>query len=88
MLFKEIGVKGNPTMILLHGGGLSDWSLQGVVEKLKNEFYVITPIIDGHGEDGHEDFVSIENSATKLIIFSFFYKKRGAKIARGRDRTL
>ena len=67
MLFKEIGVKGNPTMILLHGGGLSDWSLQGIVEKLKNEFYIVTPIIDGHGEDGHEEFVSIEDSAMELI---------------------
>lgn len=55
-----------PTVILLHGGGLSVWSLQGVAQRLKSEFHVVTPIIDGHGGDG-EEFISIEDSAAKLM---------------------
>ena len=67
MIFKETENKGLPTIILLHGGGLSWWSLKPIIELLKMNYHVVTPIIDGHGEDGKETFVSIENSALKLI---------------------
>ena len=67
MIFKETENKELPTIILLHGGGLSWWSLQPIIELLKMNFHVVTPIIDGHGEDGNETFVSIEDSALKLI---------------------
>ncbi len=67
MIFKETANKQMPAIILLHGGGLSSWSLQSVVEHLQSEFHIITPIIDGHGENGDEEFVSIQDSAEKLI---------------------
>ena len=67
MIFKETANKQMPTIILLHGGGLSFWSLQRVVEQLQSDFHVVTPIIDGHGENGGEEFVSIQDSAQKLI---------------------
>jgi pimeloyl-ACP methyl ester carboxylesterase len=67
MLFKEINDRNLPIVILLHGGGLSDWSLEGIVNQLQKDFCVITPIIDGHGEDGEETFISILDSAKKLI---------------------
>ncbi|MFA9380833.1 MAG: alpha/beta fold hydrolase [Acetanaerobacterium sp.] len=67
MLFKEFGNTTLPTIILLHGGGLSWWSLQKVSELLQSRYHVITPIINGHGEDGEKAFVSIQNSAEKLI---------------------
>ncbi|ROR28226.1 pimeloyl-ACP methyl ester carboxylesterase [Mobilisporobacter senegalensis] len=67
MIFKETENKEFPTIILLHGGGLSWWSLKPIIELLKNNFHVVTPIIDGHGEAAKETFVSIENSALKLI---------------------
>lgn len=67
MIFKETVNKQLPTVILLHGGGLSYWSLQGVVQQLQSEFHVITPMIDGHGENGDEDFISIQDSAEKII---------------------
>lgn len=68
MIWKETKNKQMPTIILLHGGGLSDWSLQGVIEQLQPEFHVVTPIIDGHAEDGEREFVSIEDSAQKVIL--------------------
>ena len=68
MLFKEFGNKDLPTIIVLHGGGLSWWSLKGLTEILQEYYHIVTPIIDGHGEDA-ETFFSIEDSANKLIEF-------------------
>ncbi len=56
-----------PVIILLHGGGLSWWSFARVIEFLKEEYHVVTPILDGHGEDALEPFTSIESAAEKLI---------------------
>jgi pimeloyl-ACP methyl ester carboxylesterase len=67
MLFKKYGQEDKPFFILMHGGGLSDWSLTGVTEQLSQQYCVITAIIDGHGEDGATTFLSIEDSARKLI---------------------
>jgi pimeloyl-ACP methyl ester carboxylesterase len=67
MLFKETGNKESPTIILLHGGGLSWWSLKCIAEILQSDYHVVTPIIDGHGENGEETFISIEDSAKKLL---------------------
>ncbi len=67
MRFKEFGSKDKDTIILLHGGGLSWWSLQRVVDILEKDYHVVTPIIDGHGEDGENTFISIEDSAKKLV---------------------
>lgn len=67
MLFKEKGNKGKPTILLLHGGGLSDWSLEKVSNFLEEEYHVVLAIIDGHGENGASEFISIENSADKVI---------------------
>lgn len=67
MIIKETTNKQLPTIILLHGGALSDWSFQPVVERLQSEFHVVIPIIDGHGENGEEEFTSIQDSAGKLI---------------------
>lgn len=66
MLFRETANIDLPTIILLHGGGLSWWSFQDVIEKLQSEFHIVTPVIDGHAED-NEEFISIEDSADKLI---------------------
>jgi pimeloyl-ACP methyl ester carboxylesterase len=69
MIFTETNNKDFPTIILLHGGGLSHWSLQNVVNELQSYFHVVTPIIDGHGVAGEETFISISDSATKLISY-------------------
>lgn len=67
MKFKDFGNSSLPVIILLHGGGLSWWSLENIIEDLKKDFYVVTPIIDGHGEASDSTFISIEDSAKKLI---------------------
>lgn len=67
MKFKEFGNQNLPTMIFLHGGGLSWWSLEKIVNNLKNDYHIVTPIIDGHGDDSETTFKSIEDSARKLM---------------------
>lgn len=67
MKFKEFGNKSKPVIIFLHGGGLSWWSLKPQIEALKKDYYIVTPIIDGHGDDWKKTFKSIENSAEQLI---------------------
>lgn len=69
MLFKEFGNKNNPTIIFLHGGGLSWWSWKPQIEALKNDYFVVVPIIDGHGEDGNNTFISIQKSAKNVITY-------------------
>lgn len=69
MLFKGTDNRKLRTIILLHGGGLSCWSLTSVVELLQTNYNIITPIIDGYGENSSNDFISIEDSAKKLITY-------------------
>lgn len=66
MRFKEFGA--GPAVLLLHGGGLSWWSCAKVIDALKGEYRVVAVVIDGHGEDGGT-FVSIEDSAKKLVAY-------------------
>jgi pimeloyl-ACP methyl ester carboxylesterase len=72
MLFKEYGDMKAPAIVLVHGGGLSYWSLQSIISLLTPKYRVIAPIIDGYGEDAEETFVSIENSADHLIEYIMF----------------
>ncbi len=67
MKFMEFGDPGTPVVFLLHGGGLSWWSCRDAVRGLQSRYFVVTPVLDGHGEDGGTEFVSIEDSAQKLI---------------------
>lgn len=67
MKYKEFGDRTHPTIILLHGGGLSWWSFQHLAFSLKKRCHIVTPVIDGHGEDGSAAFISIQDSAQKLI---------------------
>lgn len=71
MLFKEFGGKSLPTVFLLHGG-LSWWSLIGIIELLEKKYHIVTPIIDGHGEAGGE--ISLLHSAEYAELISGFLK--------------
>jgi len=68
MLFKHFGNKSNPTLVLLHGGGLSWWIWQRPIAQLISDYYIIAPIIDGHDIDGNE-FISISDSSDHLIAY-------------------
>ncbi len=67
MIFKEFGNRNSPVIIFLHGGGLSWWSWKPQIEALKKDYYIVTPIIDGHGDAYDTTFVSIKKSAEQVI---------------------
>jgi pimeloyl-ACP methyl ester carboxylesterase len=67
MIFKEFGNKNKPVIIFLHGGGLSWWSLKSQIEALQKDYFIVTPIIDGHGDDWSNTFISIRKSAERVI---------------------
>lgn len=67
MIFKEFGNKNMPVIIFIHGGGLSWWSWKPQIEALQKDYCIVTPIIEGHGDDSETTFVSIEKSAEQVI---------------------
>ena len=64
----EYGKENNHVIILLHGGGLSWWNYRAVAEKLRHEYRVILPILDGHAASDR-DFTTIEDNAAEIIEF-------------------
>lgn len=68
MTIVEYGKNNKPTVVLLHGGGLSWWNYRKVVAFLENDYHVILPVLDGHA-DSNEPFTTIEDNATALISY-------------------
>jgi pimeloyl-ACP methyl ester carboxylesterase len=69
MIFKEFGNRTKPVLILLHGGGLSNWMWRPQIEAFQEEYHIVTPIFDGHGEENTTVFHSISYSADQVISF-------------------
>ena len=66
MNFKEYGNKNKDTIMLLHGGGLSQWNYREEAERLQESYHIIIPILDGHS-DSDRRFTSIEDNAQEII---------------------
>ena len=66
MKLKDFGNQNSDIIMLLHGGGLSWWNYQAEAELLADRFHVVLPILDGHA-DSDADFVSIEETAARLL---------------------
>ena len=67
MKFHEFGDKNSPHIILIHGGGNSWWNYLRQARILSEEYHVILPTLDGHGEENQVDYVSTENSAIEIL---------------------
>lgn len=68
MQIHEYGAGQKETILLLHGGGLSWWSCREAAERLREDYHVILPILDGHaGSD--RLFTTIEDNAAEIISF-------------------
>ena len=67
MLYKQFGSPTNPTVVLIHGGGVSWWMWRPQIEALKNDYHIVAPIIEGHGEAADTEFTSIQSSAQNII---------------------
>lgn len=67
MKFHEFGNKSNPHIMLIHGGGNAWWNYLRQARALSENYHVILPNLDGHGEEYHTAYISTENSADKII---------------------
>lgn len=67
MVFQTMGVEVGPTVVLLHGAGLSAWAYRPVAERLADQYRIVLPVIDGYAEAADQPFKSIEASAQKLL---------------------
>ncbi len=69
MTVKQFGNPNNPAVMLIHGGGLSWWMWQPQIKALEQEYHLLVPVLDGHGEAAETDFFSIEDSARKMAAY-------------------
>lgn len=60
------GNRNRPTIVLLHGGGLSWWNYREIARLLEKDYYVVLPVLDGHALSD-APFVSIEETANRII---------------------
>lgn len=67
MRFHAFGEPSNPTVLLLHGAGLSWWGYRDAAVLLAKRYHVVLAVIDGYGEAAEEPFISIEQSAQALL---------------------
>lgn len=69
MIYKEHGTKNKPIIVFIHGGCLSEWMWEKQIELFRDDYHIYTIILDGHGEDYKNTFISIEECAVKIIDF-------------------
>lgn len=69
MRFHLFGKADHPPIVLLHGGGLSWWSWQPIVDGLQDQYRLIVPTLDGHDDDGDTTFRSIADSAAQCLAY-------------------
>ena len=62
----EFGKQNQDVAVLLHGGGLSWWNYREAALHLSEDFHVVLPVLDGHGE---EKLTSIEDNAARIISY-------------------
>lgn len=67
MRYREFGDSAKPTVMLLHGAGLSWWGYQAVAEALAPDYHTVLPMIDGYGEAYAETFTDIRHTASHVL---------------------
>lgn len=68
MRVQEFGQQNAQIILLLHGGGLSQWNYREAAQKLAKQYRVVIPVLDGHA-DSDRPFVSIEDNAANLVSY-------------------
>ena len=67
MKFHEFGDRNSPSILLIHGGGSSWWNYLRQARILSEDYRVILPTLNGHGEEYQLDYVSTEDSALEIL---------------------
>lgn len=69
MQFHEFGEPTHPHILLIHGGGNSWWNYLRQARVLAEDYHVILPTLDGHGEEWEKEYISTEDSADKILAY-------------------
>ena len=66
MTFQTLGNRQNPAVMLIHGMISSGADCEPFGRCLADEYYVILPTLDGHGNDG-TDLLPLEGEVDRLV---------------------
>lgn len=78
MKIHTFGNSKNKAVVLIHGV-LTPWQMWDYqIDKLKEDFYVIVPALDGHTEEEPSEFVSVKQEAN--IIENYITENLGGKV--------
>ena len=66
MTFKTAGDRQNPAVMLIHGMISSGADCEPFGRCLADDYYVIMPTLDGHGDDG-TDLLPLDGEVEKLV---------------------
>lgn len=66
MRFLNFGNINNKAIILIHGYGISWKMWQTHIDLLKNDYYVIVPILLGHDLNNNTTFTTVQHCASKI----------------------
>lgn len=69
MQFKTYIQKNKPVYLYIHGECLSAFSFQEEIRELKKDYTLIVPILDGHGSEAQQPFISIQQCAQELLAY-------------------
>jgi pimeloyl-ACP methyl ester carboxylesterase len=62
----ESGVKAAPTILFLHGMGVSSWMWQDQIEALSQDYHCLAVDLPGNGESYEVEWVSLADTADQL----------------------
>lgn len=78
MKFYSYGSIGLPVIMLIHGGGNSKWMFERAAKLMENEYRVIVPELDGHGEENAITYESANAEGDKII--EYIDKELGGRL--------
>ncbi len=67
MKFYEFGERSKPAVMLIHGGGNSKWMFERQAKLMKDQYRVILPELDGHGNECNVIYESSIVEADKIV---------------------
>lgn len=66
LTFQEFGSKSNPTLVFLHGIGVSSWMWEAQIDDLQHDYHCITIDLPGNGQSYQVEWKSFEDSAAQV----------------------
>lgn len=67
MKFKTVGNPYGHRILLIHAMFVTSESFFALIEYLKNDYFIITPTLDGHDINENSIFLSVEDEADKIL---------------------